>query len=82
MRATGASGTADEQRIDIAGLASYRAGALRSRVVRINVASLSSATLRVSERLDVNVGLLATVEYFGNPVVNKTGVGTVRRLGD
>ncbi len=76
------TGTADEQRIDIAGVASYQAGALRSRVVRINVASLSSATLRVSERLDVNVGLFATVEYFGNPEVTVTGQGTVRRVGD
>ena len=76
------TGTADEQRIDIAGVASYQAGALRSRVVRINVAGVSSATLRVSERLDVNVGFLSTVKYFGNPVVNKTGLGTVRRLGD
>ncbi len=75
-------GTADEQDINIAGVSTYRAGELESRVVRINASGFSTATLRVSERLDVDVSEFATVEYFGNPVVSTTGNGTVRRLGD
>ncbi len=76
------AGTADEQRINVVGVSNYQAAELRSRVVRINASGVSSATLRVSERLDVNVGRISTVRYFGTPVVNKTGDGTVRRLGD
>ncbi|MEE9561508.1 MAG: DUF2807 domain-containing protein, partial [Thermoanaerobaculia bacterium] len=76
------AGSADEQDIDISGPSSYEAAELQSRVIRIDASGPSTATLRVSKRLEGIVSIPATVEYLGNPVVSITGNGTVRRLGD
>ncbi len=73
---------ADQQSITISGPSTYRAGQLQSRVVRINASGPSLATVRVSERLDVDISLPATVRYFGNPAVSITGNGAVHRVGD
>ncbi len=77
-----AAGTADEQRIDISGPSRYEAAGLQSREVWITASGPSTTTVRVSERLVVNISNPAVVEYFGNPEVTVTGGGTVRQVGD
>ena len=67
-----AAGRADEQQVELDGVARYDARRLDSRVARVDVAGVSEAAVRVRERLEGRVAGQSTVEYIGHPVVNVT----------
>lgn len=70
-----AAGRADEQQVVLDGVARYDARGLESRTVRVDVAGVSEAAVRVRERLEGRVDGQSTVEYIGHPVVNVTAAG-------
>lgn len=75
------SGRADRQSISLAGAGSYDAPNLRSRETVVELAGSGRAVVRVSERLEGFVSFPCVLEYYGDPVVEVSGGGTVRRLG-
>jgi hypothetical protein len=77
-----AAGRADEQDVVLSGVARYDGRGLDSRVVRIDVAGVSGATVRVHDRLEGRVDGQSTVEYIGHPAVDVdvAGGGTVRPI--
>lgn len=77
------AGQVDRQRVLIAGVSGYDAEDLASRTVEIDVTGLSSAVVRVSERLTGSVSGGSVLEYIGNPVVDVTVdfLSTLRRIG-
>jgi hypothetical protein len=75
-----AAGRADEQEVVLRGVATYDARALPSRAVRVDVAGVSRATVRVRERLEGRIEGQSTVEYIGRPIVDVTGGGAVQPI--
>ncbi len=75
-----AAGRADEQDVVLRGVATYDARGLQSRVVEVDVAGVSRATIRVQERLEGRVDGQSTVEYIGHPTVDVTGGGAVQPI--
>ena len=75
-----ATGRADRQEVRAAGLGTYQAMMLESRVAEVH---LSSGTARIwaSERIEGWVGFGATLEYWGSADVSVQGRGKVIRLG-
>lgn len=76
-----AEGVADFQEIRITGVGDYDAADLASAEVDVDLTGPTRVTLRVRDRLTGHVGTNSEVEYFGNPIVDVTGGGRVRRLG-
>jgi len=76
-----AEGRADRQDVTINGVGSYRAPDLSSLEATVEVSGVTTAELRVSDRLEGSVGGGATLEYWGDPTIDVTGSGTIRRLG-
>ena len=77
-----ATGRADEQDVGLAGVATYDAGGLVSRTVRVEVAGVSRAVVQARETLEGRVEGQSIVEYIGHPVVNVdvTGGASVRPI--
>lgn len=73
-------GRVDRHDVDLRGAGSYQAGALRTRVASVSIAGAGHVVVRVSERLDVQFAGAGVVEYFGDPVISVSGLGTVRKL--
>jgi hypothetical protein len=78
-----AAGRADRQSVLIAGVSRYDAEDLASRTVEIDVTGLSSAVVRVSERLTGSASGGSVLEYIGNPVVDVAVdfLSTLRKIG-
>jgi hypothetical protein len=74
-------GRADEQEIDLSGSGAYRAENLESKQARIEVTGAGSALVNTSEKLDANVSGVGSVEYLGDPTVERdvSGAGRVSR---
>lgn len=74
-----ASGRVDSQEVDISGSGVYRAENLESKEAKIDVEGAGSALMNVSEALDAKVSSAGSVEYIGNPTVEKdvSGAGRV-----
>ena len=75
------SGRADSQNVEILGSGDYQAGELQSKNTKIHVAGSGSGLVKVSEKLDAEVSGSGSVEYIGDPTVNKTvsGAGEVKK---
>jgi hypothetical protein len=78
------SGKVGEQRIAISGAGSYKAPKLESRRASVDLRGAGQATVWAVEDLDVAIGGLGSVEYYGFPTVRKkvSGLGTVTSLGN
>ncbi len=76
-----AFGEADEQDVTISGAGRYDAEGVTSRIATIRISGAAFARLRVSGQLNVDISGTGSVEYYGDPVVNVTGEGSVRRMG-
>lgn len=74
-----ASGRVDRQEVRVAGVGSYFAARLRSRVTRVEVTA-GRAQVWATERIEGFVGAGCVLEYWGDPVIEIQGLGTVRRL--
>jgi hypothetical protein len=79
-----ASGRTDHQVVHVSGASNYRAADLRSRSATADLSGVSQGTVRVSERLVVNVSGTSFLEYIGSPLVavNASGGAFVRKIGD
>jgi hypothetical protein len=78
-----ASGEVGEQDLTVLGGA-YEAEGLKSASASARLTGLGSATVRVSEHLQVDIQEGGTVQYMGNPVVEQEvgGLGQLKRIGD
>ena len=80
VSAVRARGVADHQRLTLAGVSSYSADELESKVVIAHVSGVSGAIVRVSDRLEATVRGLSELVYIGDPeVINKGDPWKVRR---
>lgn len=77
-------GEIDEQDVLISGGGSYKARNLQSARAEIEIDGLGSATVRVSEHLDITISGGGSVEYFGDPSVDQdvSGLGHVKKIGE
>ena len=75
-----ASGRADRQEVRMEGLGDYLAAALETRLTRIDMRA-GNAVIWASERIEGHVAFGCTLEYHGDPEVEVSGGGTVRRIG-
>ena len=77
-------GKVDAQDVLISGGGNYRARGLDSERATVRLTGLGSATVRVSETLDVTISGGGSVKYVGSPSVtqNVSGLGRVERLGE
>jgi hypothetical protein len=75
------SGRSDSQEVDISGSGDYRAKDLQSREAKIEVSGSGSAIVNVSEALDTKASGAGSVEYIGDPTVEKdvSGAGSVSK---
>jgi hypothetical protein len=78
-----ASGEVGEQDLTVLGGA-YEAEGLQSARASARLAGLGSATVRVSEHLQVDIQEGGTVQYAGNPIIEQeiSGLGQLKRIGD
>ena len=78
-----ASGEVGEQDLTVLGGA-YEAEGLQSARASARLAGLGSATVRVSEHLQVDIQEGGTVQYAGNPIIEQeiSGLGQLNRIGD
>jgi hypothetical protein len=76
------SGKVDSQEIEIDGAGKYNGEDLESRQCEIRVSGAGSATVNVSELLDVEINGIGNVYYTGSPSVTQdiSGLGKVRSL--
>jgi hypothetical protein len=72
------AGTANNQIVNINGPGKYQANNLNSRTASISLDS-GTATVRVSDSLDAIIKEAGTINYIGNPQINKqiTGSGSL-----
>lgn len=73
------AGRADRQEIHMGGLGDYLAPSFETRVASISMAS-GDAVIWATERIEGWVAMGCTLEYHGNPTVDVTGGGTVRKI--
>jgi hypothetical protein len=73
------SGRTNDQTVELKGAGSYNAEDLESREATVRSAGAGSAVVRVSDKLDVTIDGLGSVQYIGNPVVTQeiNGLGSV-----
>ncbi len=72
------------QEISISGTGDYDGRDLKSAQTRVDVSGLGSATVNVSESLDVNISGAGHVKYLGHPSIDQTvsGVGSLDYIGE
>lgn len=75
------SGVVDVQTAELSGAGAYNAEALQSQEATVHQSGAGMAVVQVSDRLDVTIDGLGSVEYIGNPTVKEeiNGLGTVRQ---
>jgi hypothetical protein len=75
-------GTVEVQDVLISGGGNYRARGLDSERATVRLTGLGSATVRVSETLDVTISGGGSVKYIGSPSVtqNVSGLGHVEQI--
>jgi len=78
------AGSVTSQQVTLNGAGRYQAGDLQSQNAKIVVNGGCSATIWVTDTLDVKITGLGGVDYYGHPNVtpNITGAGKVSELGD
>ncbi|MDD5621737.1 MAG: DUF2807 domain-containing protein [Actinomycetota bacterium] len=76
------SGKVDSQKIEINGAGKYDGEDLESRECAIKVSGAGSATVNVSELLDVEINGVGNVYYAGNPSVKQdiSGLGKIKSI--
>ena len=62
-----ASGTADDQDLDISGSGRYQADQLASKTVNAGISGSGTASVLVSDALDVRISGSGTLAYTGDP---------------
>lgn len=75
-------GKVDSQEIEIDGVGRYDGEDLESRECAITVSGAGSATVNVSELLDVEINGVGTVYYAGSPIMTQdiSGLGKIKSI--
>ena len=68
-------GVADSLDLSLEGIGSYQGGEFKTKQAIVHSEGMGSAVLNVSDRLDATVSGVGSVEYIGNPKVQKSGEG-------
>lgn len=68
-------GAADSLDLSLEGVGSYQGGAFKTKQAIVRSEGVGNALLNVSDRLDATVSGVGSVEYIGNPKVQKSGKG-------
>lgn len=78
-----AGGSVRTQEIGVSGGGNYNAKGLQSVEAEVRLSGLGYAVVRVSDRLTVSISGAGSVQYVGNPSVDKniSGVGKVQQIG-
>ncbi len=78
------NGNVKNQQIQISGAGNYNAPNLVSETARVEISGKGSATLWVTQQLDLDLSGAGTIHYYGSPTINTdiSGAGTVKNLGD
>ncbi len=78
------TGNVPEQEISVSGSGHVQAWGLTSSDVKVNVSGSAGVTVRAKKTLDVTISGIGTVEYLGDPKVQKhiSGIGVLHNLGD
>jgi hypothetical protein len=74
------SGTVNGLKLDASGISEARLRALSSRRADVDLSGASSATIRVSEWLDVEASGLSVLHYFGDPRLGRIELSGGARL--
>ncbi len=76
------SGKVDSQSVNISGVGKYNAKELESKGCKIEVSGAGSATVNVTEELDVNISGVGNVYYIGVPIVKQdiSGLGRIKSI--
>jgi len=76
-------GRVSKQDVNISSLGDYEASELASDETEVHISSLGSATVRVQDKLMVEISGKGAVHYYGDPVVdaNVSGPGEVEQVG-
>ena len=76
-------GTVTSQEINLSGVGSYQAADLQSADASVSLSGVGSATVWVTNTLDVTVSGAGSVGYYGEPVITKniTGLGSLVNKG-
>jgi hypothetical protein len=71
------------QDVEISGSGQYEARDLESSEANIEISGLGSATVKVSDYLDVSISGAGGVDYYGDPEIDKSisGLGDLDHLG-
>jgi hypothetical protein len=75
------AGTVDSQGVTISGAGDYDGENLQSTTAKISVDGAGEAVVRVSDRLDVTIRGVGSVEYIGDPQITRDvrGAGSIKR---
>jgi hypothetical protein len=78
------AGKVDDQGVRLSSVGNYSAGGLETTHTRIDLTGAGTATLWVTEALDVKISGVGSVDYYGNPVVTQdiSGLGRLNQLGN
>jgi predicted small secreted protein len=75
------SGQVEGQELDHSGIGSYHAADLESKTGIISISGAGSATVWVTENLDIKISGLGNVIYYGNPRITQDVSGLGRLVG-
>ena len=77
------AGNTRDQKVNLSSVGNYSAGGLESSNAWINLSGAGTATVWVTEELDVNISGVGSVDFYGNPDVtqNISGLGRLNNLG-
>ena len=70
------AGQVESQSVELSTLGNYEAENLFSTTADVNILSIGSAMVQVSNTLNAHITGSGSVYYIGNPVVNRAGNGT------
>lgn len=77
------SGTADKANIEIAGVGSCEAFALKTRTANVEIAGMGTASISCSDELVVDIGGMGSLEYMGTPevIADATMFSNIQKVG-
>lgn len=78
------AGKVDDQDVKLRSVGNYSGGGLESYHAQIALSGAGTATLWVTEELDVEISGVGSVDYYGDPVVSQdiSGLGRLNHLGN
>jgi hypothetical protein len=78
------SGQVDTQTVSLSGVGAYTASKLETQNAEIELSGTGSATVWIERSLNVDIGGMGRLGYYGNPQLteNVSGMGQIENLGE